>query len=213
MPLHCLPCAMLPAGLSGKYRTPTDTSARACACGCLPPLQARAGKLQNLAGMDSALPRPPLAPGNVPAMAAAAAAIAAALRGDSGSATVTPADPTGLAPANAAGQAAQPPQQQPQQQPQQPDGPLAQAIAAVQQADTTSTDSMLGALRLLAAAGKGGRLLQVGTWLSGWRDCLCTITAATNRSTRSCSSSHWSRRLPRPISQPVLLLTWHPCPP
>ena len=204
--LQCMPRVMLPAGLFALLLDiSTDAAARACACGCLLPLQARAGKLPNYAGMDSACPRPPLAPGNVPAMAAAAAAIAAALRGDSASATVTPADHAGLSPADAAGQAAQQPQQQsppPPQQQQQPDGPLAQAIAAVQQADTTSTDSMLGAVRLLATAGKGGRLLQVGSWFGRWGDCPLLGHHCTKHITTSCFSSHWGGRLRRPpVSQ------------
>lgn len=105
--------------------------------------QARASKLQALAGSGSAAQRPAVAPGG------AVAAVAASRLG------------SGTLAAPGAGSAAIASSQQQQQQ-QPVDGALAAAAAAVQQADTADSGSMLRALREVAASGKGGPLLLVG---------------------------------------------------
>lgn len=108
------------------------------------PLQARASKLQAVhAGTKQAA----AAPGG------AVAAVSASKVG--GTSFVAPGA-GGLANGSA------PQQPSPPQQVAPADAALARVAAAVQQADTADSSGMLGALREVAAAGKGGALLQVG---------------------------------------------------
>ncbi|KAL4434167.1 hypothetical protein ABPG75_000608 [Micractinium tetrahymenae] len=118
--------------------------------------EARASKLQALAGSGSAQQRPTVAPGG------AVAAVAASRLAPSSSAA-----PGSAGALNGSAQQQQQQGQQGQRQQAEPaDAALAPVAAAVQQADTSDSASMLGVLRQVAAVGKGGALLQ--EVVSGW---------------------------------------------
>ncbi|KAL4430145.1 hypothetical protein ABPG77_004927 [Micractinium sp. CCAP 211/92] len=108
--------------------------------------EARASKLQALAGASSGTQRPAVAPG--------------------GAVAAVPASRLGSSNVPAPGAAAQQQAQQEQQQVSPADAALAALAVAVQRADTADSGSMLGALQELRAAGKGGPLLQEVA--SGW---------------------------------------------